>query len=131
MDIDSLAFVLKETEASVIVCSQDVMKKLVQLGGGSLPFLKAIIVMDMYSSSDIEARRYPCVYIFILICTLNTYVYIIILICIHYYVLFCCIPLVSRKSIALRSIKVLRDCRKRRETSHFIEEYSVCPRLDK
>ena len=56
MGNDSMAFILNETEASVIVCSHDVMKNLEQLDSGLLPFLKTVIVMDMYSPSDIKAR---------------------------------------------------------------------------
>ncbi|KAL5489135.1 hypothetical protein EMCRGX_G018193 [Ephydatia muelleri] len=54
MDNDSMAYILNETEASVLVCSPDVMKKLEHLDSSSLPFLKAVIVMDMYSPSDIK-----------------------------------------------------------------------------
>ena len=56
MDCESVVFILNETEASVIVCSHDVMKKLEQLDSSALPFLKAVIVMDMYSSTDVKAR---------------------------------------------------------------------------
>lgn len=56
IDFDSMAFILNETEASVIVCSPDVMKKLEQLDSCSLPFLKAVIVMDMYQPLDVKAR---------------------------------------------------------------------------
>lgn len=65
MDNDSMAYILNETEASVLVCSPDVMKKLEHLDSSSLPFLKAVIVMDMYSPSDIKARSITIAYYFL------------------------------------------------------------------
>lgn len=45
-----MAFILRETEASVIVCSPDVFKKLDQIDMKSIPSLKAAIVMDEFSN---------------------------------------------------------------------------------
>ena len=50
-----MSFILRETEASVIVCSSDALKKLDQIEIGSLPSLKEVIVMDEYSGN--EARE--------------------------------------------------------------------------
>ena len=54
-DGSNMSFILRETEASVIVCSSDALKKLDQIEIGSLPSLKEVIVMDEYSGY--EARE--------------------------------------------------------------------------
>lgn len=50
-----MAYILRETEASVIVCSSDALKKLNQIELQTLPSLMAAIVMDDYS--DYKARK--------------------------------------------------------------------------
>ena len=54
-DSSNMSFILRETEASVIVCSSDALKKLDQIEIGSLLSLKEVIVMDEYSGY--EARE--------------------------------------------------------------------------
>ena len=54
-DSSNMSFILRETEASVIVCSSDALKKLDKIEIGSLPSLKEVIVMDEYSGY--EARE--------------------------------------------------------------------------
>ena len=51
-DGSNMSFILRETEASVIVCSSDALKKLDQIEIGSLPSLKEVIVMDEYSGYE-------------------------------------------------------------------------------
>ena len=53
-----MAYILRETEASVIVCSSDALKKLNQIEIQTLPSLMAVIVMDEYS--DYQARQKNC-----------------------------------------------------------------------